>query len=565
MPSPSTDPAADFGPLPAWDRATVRAWAERLADVPLEGVVPALRAVLQVDEADAGPQRKRLLGRIELLREPLLDLLDRSRTRFLESPLPLGMQAETALRRGQLVHGELRDAYAAVCAGIESQELGELAVIALFRALQHGGWLMLWESQGYRRPPAAYWLSLYRSFALAERLGLLAVPLSGTVAGEPCSTAENQFKRALLFFLANPRRFRQREMAGLFAKLGECAHWARIEADAGSFGQRACFILRLDCDGPPLAGRFHSEDAPGDRRQLLTEEVARGLLEMAAAAPTQPERQDWSPSTLIRAARSLGAAERRRYSRWPETRECRYVVGLRGIILSTPEDARPRPQRAATSPDLELVPLDGFLGGAPRAIGESLPRHELGSLGTTAATGSKPATERARPERVFEPQIWDPAGAGPAEAESFHGRLLNSGPNGYCVFWPQPPLAKIAVSELIGLWGESRPYIAVVRWLENTAEGLCFGVELLAPRWSVVAISNTNAQNLGHGVLLPADPVLRRLPELLALPHLTHEGEILRLRFRRGSADYRVRSVFESTPIFTRLAVVPLANRRSTG
>jgi hypothetical protein len=239
---------------------------------------------------------------------------------------------------------------------------------------------------------------------------------------------------------------------------------------------------------------------------------------------------------LLRIGRSLGAEEKRRSKRWPEFGQCRYVIGLPGILAALSE--------GASSPGpVSLTTADGSDDSPAAAEPERQPSKAAGAARPSSATTS---TE----------EIWyhGPT-AGHAPATVIEGKLVNSGPRGYCVVWPATAGARTKVGELIGVRADKALFIGAIRWLECTGGAWRFGVELLTPAARVVQFGRASVP-AEQALLLPIEPVLRAAPELVARPGSVKSGAVLDLQSEGTVTRYRVRDLLESTPSFARFGLV---------
>jgi hypothetical protein len=525
--------------LPDPTRTSVSAW---LRDLPLANTAYSFEALTGTLESFNGRIGLSPVLRVELaelMRPAVLTVAQRAETHFLDSSLPYPAEAASHLKRGLALHSELQLAYALPClnpafAGLSAKGGGSLGQ-ALYRAFQQAGLVLLWTTQLYRQPDEEYWTLLYRLYRIAEAQHLLRARIEEAAEPESCRSVEGAFKRCLLFHLANSRRLRQRDMAQVYAVLGEWGGCASVGPNVAHDGHPAEFAMSLGSGRPPQRARSLIDSEVSGLRFLCTHELVRTLMApdgMAAAGKPRLDRSVW-----LRIARSLGAEEKRRSRRWPESDLCHYIIGLPGVIAALsrePAGAMPPPVQAAAGSGAE--PVSGHFPTEP----------------ASASSAGSPRSELVPEEIWYEA----PTAAGKPAMVEIEGKVLNSGPRGYCIVWPATAAARTKVGELIGIRSGAALFIGVIRWLECSERGWRFGVELLTPAARVVEVSGEVARPLGRALLLPIEPILRSAPELLVAPGIIRAGEVLGLSSEGVAARYRMRDLLEATPSFVRFGLL---------
>jgi hypothetical protein len=561
--------------LPEFTRDAVVRW---LFALPLEDADVCLAALTSLLEAlnereDVSRALKQDLA--ESIRKPALQLLDESRNRLVDALLPYAPKPLAVIRAGRKIHLNLLRAYTQSVFGTGGRTAGtdeETLSRCLFRSFQHGGQALLWTSQLYQQPAGAFWSAVYSLYRLGETRGLLQAEFADPDERQTCRTPDHQFKQVLLFYLANVRRLRQQDMLAVFEALGRFAGLAEIMPEPEGKGRTAEFLLMLASNSPPVRRPGQEPKQPGCFRFLAVGDLPQALKE--AAGFGDGPLQGLDRAMLERVARSLGGQEKRRTGRLPEARSIRYVFGLEDVAASLPEQIVPDqpasresflpPQPAGDG--FELLPLQGHVAGASQPEPKSI-RSEIALIGEPGASSGLslqrgPEDRPAPANAESAAQIWRSPPKRLDPPETFEGRLLDSGPLGFSLVWTQALSPKARVGALMGLWVEQAPYVGVIRWLETRVDGLRIGVELLAPSASPVVVADSSGRPFGRGLLLPADPVLRRLPELLAPPGVARTGSILSLPSPpNGASSFKVREVLEQTPCFARYGIVPLYNK----
>jgi hypothetical protein len=542
--------------LPDPTRTSVAAW---LGDLPLANTAysfEALAATLESFNGRIGLPPALRFELAELIRPAVLVVAQRAEAHFMDSSLPYPAEAASYLERGLGLHCELQLAYALPClnpafAGAPGKGGGQLGQ-ALYRAFQQAGLVLLWTTQLYQQPDGEYWTLLYRLYGIAEAQNLLHARFEDAGEPESCRSVEDAFKRCLLFQLADSRRLRQREMTQAYALLGELGGTAYVGGNVAYNGSPAEFAVSLESGRPPLRARPLIDSKMPGLRFLCTHDLVRRLIAPDGTKGGAAGNARLDKSVALRIARSLGAEGKRRSRRWPEFGHCHYVIGLQGVLSvlsdfapreeSTPPGARP-PSAAPDFGPTGVSPEVSFIVGAA----ESREEPKVNA-----------ATDPLSPPRLSAEKIWhhEPASAGRVPTVEIEGKLVNSGPQGYCVVWPAAAGARAKVGELIGLRAEKALFIGAIRRLEFTGGAWRFGVELLTPSARVVELGERASMPKAKALLLPIEPVLRAAPELLAPPGSVRAGGLVDVHSEGEVTRYRVRELLEGTPSFVRFGLV---------
>jgi hypothetical protein len=554
--------------IPKPNREAIEAWLTHLPLANTKYCIDAMSATLQSLNAAADLVPPLRLDLAEMLRSDILNLVHRAEAYCIDSPLPYPSDIEHYADAGLRLHRELAAAYMAVAFDPrcpENRPAGsDRLVLSLYRGFQHLGLELLKIFQMYRSPGPEFWSIVYRLYRLGEARSVLAETVQDLEEPEALRTPLGQFKRILLFALANPFRLRQRDMAVMFEEIGARIDRVEWQQEPVYDEQTAEFVADLDAAQPPQRFKMPPGGKQTERYYLFTRGLVHDLVRLAKIPEGVRERNAPDPAVLIRVARSLAAAEKRRSTRRDERAVCRCVTGLSKLIglLSLPIPQKEwtrvsKPQRALIEADFQLLPNDMATGEDALDSEGRVLRSEAQVVGEMGRTKASMAAAMAK-------QIWGgdpvprPAGGAGKQVE---GSIVSSGSRGFCIIWPSHPAAWLRVGDVIGVWeNKTSLFIGAIRWLSSDPQGLRFGVELLAPAAQVVELYDNAAKSRGRALWLPMDPVLRPLPELLTVPGGLEVGTVVTVESARESGRYWVQSLAEMTPAFSRFALAGVAS-----
>jgi hypothetical protein len=550
--------------------ADVEAWLEELPLANSDDCFDAVLAVLRAFNAMPDLSDSVRFDLAEKLRPYVLTLAQRTEDQFIDAPLPYLPRIARHAEIGIDLHRELGSLYGLACPKSRPLALrchgdSDLCLAAAYRAFQHWGLLLLRTAQLYREADPEFWSELYRVYRLSETHGVQSTPFPDTEHDEPaaCRTPLGQFKRILLFALSDTYRFRQRQMQPIFRRLGELADRAEWQTEPAPGGEpRAWFRLDLESDRAPV--HIHEPFVPNPSSRLLfTGCLAHKMLD-ESMEPREGHAEAGAIGMQllsVHVAKSLQGAEYRRSTRVLLHRKCLLFVGLSELIQALSPSGTPRDNNGG---ELALPHLESIDWTTPS-------RFELQPFDGKASSSSQ-ADERAlRTEAVIErilmdswgcvrEEIWSAPPAAPdgkvvassSADNGAEGELVNTGPRGYCILWCDAGHSHIQVGTLIGISEDRRlPYIGVIRWLMHGERGLRFGMELLSPDAEVVELWDGFGAFKGRGLLLPARPLSRPVPELIVPPTGFQAGALLHLAGERTRAAHYLGKVRESTFSFT--------------
>ncbi|MGZ8216626.1 hypothetical protein [Methylomagnum sp.] len=568
--------------IPAPRPKTLTAW---LAELPLTNsrrCFNAIDAVLEAFNADAKIPAATRLELAELLRPMVCLLAERAESHFMDAPLPYPPQAEYYAGLALRLHERLGRAYA--LAGLDPNykpgwfEKSERHLTrSLYRALQHWGLVLLRTAQQYRTPTADYWAMLYDLYRNTEIRQLLLARFDDPEEPESCQTPLGVFKRTLLFALTSTRHLRQRDMWHVYDLLGTLVDQAVLSAENEREGEPAEFFVRLNEARPPFCSHPEDGEDKAKRRFLFTGDLTRELSKQALLQTAEigseisaKDKRAIDRAALLRMAKNLEGSHKRKGERKAQDETCRCVLGLGRFMsallpASTASKASARPS-SSFNPDLVDRLITDNLDFAPEDRRALLPQgmHLEPEFGDRNIRSEMMASKFFAKRSLTREDIWqtEPTATPPAEAENavVEARIANASQHGYCLAWPSDQVAGVRIGELIGVLDEqaaSSISIGVIRWLHCADGQVMLGVEQLTTAAEPVDILDPAMKPAAKGLLMPPEPGLRTVPELLALPGKAQIGTMV---FVRGGDPhgkfYRAHRLHENTASFSRFGLV---------
>jgi len=423
------------------------------------------------------------------------------------------------------------------------------------------------QAQIYAPVDETFWRTFYRIYRLIEKEELLSA------GSEAQAALRIQVFRILLFHLAGPQRFRQRELQQIDRFLCHYGQWAMIRRQPGFRNIKAGFFFDCEAPSPPCSVKLlkQVEPPPGEVRFLFLQAVTRKLLDYVSSA--RPEGFETLPlvqarKLALRLAHLYGAPRQRRWRRFEEKSACRLVVGLEDLIAvldrqgQVHEELRelmpqaPKEQDATVlfAADFELLPQEGASEADPSRCRSEVDCFQF--------------LQRAKPATSWE-DIWSSSGAHiDPRAVHFSGRLTDASARGYRLVWLDHSVARLKVGEIVTVFqGQNDPEIAAIRWLRSHPDhSVTAGVELLSFTAQVVVVSLQIPDNRrleprrDWGLLLPEQPVTGQPTCLMAPAFTWQKGQWVDIyRSRNDKTGYSLTRLLDSTPAYDLFALEPIS------
>jgi len=368
----------------------------------------------------------------------------------------------------------------------------ELAV-ALHRALSETGFTILRAYQHYVSSPKNAWINLHQCYRLVCMTHLEHFRVSDdALCYLEGSTPKDAYTRVLLLGAAKPNKLRGGDMATFYNAIELWTDHCQLEPETSTDDdEESLFVIDLNRDLGPVY-RQHLRNPEQHLLFALNPQPLVDCLRHWAGNPsgkhpiTVPGRL--SDELINHAVQSWGILWQRSFRRNQSGHEIEFCVGLSALHYFSAGQQ--------TFDDL----MENL---KPRAMADSdFSDHQHGSSQTDVwneslrASSKKMAAFDSSTQKVSDfIRRYHGEDTPPDTSTTLYPiqrtRVINNGPGGYCLEWPNTPEASLQTGELIGVREQlhGRWSVAVVRWIRQSQEQkMQFGVELLAPRAESAAV-----------------------------------------------------------------------------
>ena len=451
----------------ASDPKSLRRW---LAQLPLANpgatarlLISALREMNQL-RIDA----QQRLDALEMLRDPIGNIVTVLVKQVLGDSFPLPPQKHQLGQLAQDFEHELALGYCAVIhdlcapAGAVPFLRGKSVALAATRAIQHRGGSLYQAYLRYLAPPAGAWQNLHDLFGFAVAVGADEKPVA-----DPHGDSTNvrlAYIHSLLFALANPYRFTQRENGDIYALIRMWAKHCELREGRAPAGAIA---IRTDVDRGPGYLPEEREQPGADSWSLESNGLLRFLESHLALLQPGTQTTEFgargaavsvATDFVVRIEHAWQSTSDRGHPRLPAGHVLDTVIGLHDLhyVLAGNMD------------------FEGFL---VKTRGIAITLHE---------------SDRAA--------VWAHAGGNVPRIRRLPARVLDQSLGGYRLVWEKAEGMRMRVGELVGLAAmadddESRDWmVGAIRWLRIEDGGMQAGVELLARRAQPAAVRSYDEQ-----------------------------------------------------------------------
>ncbi|WP_020559645.1 hypothetical protein [Thiofilum flexile] len=380
--------------------------------------------------------------------------------------------------------------------------------IAIYRALDYMGQVLLSSYAVYVRTRDTLWHDIHQLYLVASEQGLDQVAFAAGRASAPSITARYMQMNALA--LARPYSLRQDEILKIARYLETDAAYMALSQEPPSTAQDYVHAIILNSDEPAVIMPV------GDLPRSPTVRVL-DLTRLIKELETQMSLNQTGPASIVvKEGLSRNLAQRliqhyttvcnRSFNRFPKNEPITMVTRLPEILSVLSRNTAEYGQDSRDDEDL----LFGS-SSKPRSIGQVI-RHE---------------TE-------VNVQYW---------------QVMNSSVSGYGLQWPHGELSGARVGELISLRDPSQernPWIiGSIKWMEQSRErGLCCGVEVLSskvmPLTILQVLNRTITQPLPiEGLMLPSIEGVRPDPIFILPAYILQPADEVVVQF--SGREERVR------------------------
>lgn len=529
---------AEFSLFPTNETA-VRAWASELPVAnPRSVAQQLLQAINELNRHPLSPETRFQV--LEALADKLQITLTNLTRRFLNQPLVMPEEPRQLAELTDELLGQLTTAYSIVAVEtlqrrdeIRQSNPARLVCESIQRALHHAGQNLVLTFQLYHPVTLGGWLTMHQLYALAERQGLVSLPVSD---GTGQATSINAtYLQALMLGCCKPNQLRQSDLAAIFAALGEWKEHLKIGA-AGSF--EGLFLVDLEADQPPLYSSLYGSVNSGQCRQIGTASLITYLgqlkeLDDAQGKPGIKLQNGMTlPSNILsHLLDALGSMSMRNFNRVKMSTPLSVSIGLGaahvhsagertfGQLLYGDEYIPPPAERVSTNPFLEneartsdawssANPEEDYVRESARDSAEAELAHRI-----ELDDHTRTAIEDDLPNIPAEPEV-----------PVYTVKLINASPGGYCLNWSERLPQEVRAGDIACVQEDNNGHwaIAVIRWVSALQDAhTLVGLELLSPRaqaYGAVVHKKTGQTSVPQRVLLLPEIKLVGQPHTLITP-----------------------------------------------
>jgi hypothetical protein len=448
---------------------------------------------------------KKRLGVTEKFRQPIDYVVSSLKKHYLDVGFPLSDKAHKVAILNLELHSGLAASYKSVISDLifshQAKSERKTLSLALHRAVHHLSKLIFQSVLIYESFPPRIWLELHTLHRLACRYDLQAVQIKDPLDHQEIDSSIDQaYRRILLFCLASPYKFRQRENMQIYDALLDWAKYSRLCPLDEAVSEDMIYVQQ-SLDSPPCHGTFSSRSDIKDEIRLDIGELIRKLRKQIENQPEADKLQgvDSLDKHLLRQLVQLWSNEQKRaFMRTKLNFEVQVAVGIGNIFQLLKQSDKAQAEgteepeaghgKGRTTHENEFEILSRFtLAPLEGTTHKEIRRNNFEEFGP-----------KSRDEDDVDPvvSIWDENGNRPRGAETFAFRTLNESAGGYCLHWYGDQTPKILVGELIGIRSSlsHRQFgLGLVRWMKSTLnESMQVGIQMIAPNATAVTAKRIN-------------------------------------------------------------------------
>jgi len=376
--------------------------------------------------------------------------------------------------------------------------------LAAYMSLQAMGQAQLHMAAVYATPYDGFWTLVYKNYYWAEKEKLLDVAVKEFKG----NTLNNFFKKILSFQACDTNQFRPRDMLTIFEFLD------RVCADLPIYHnpdeEDGLFLFDIDIDKAPVnITKDHSQKRHASTRYFSPVVVAHNIFRLLQKGGVwNGALKSINQALFKRVIKTLGLAQKRRFTRLSEGYDVEGLVGFKNIIDFLRQDI--------TEP-LDLKPSEKQHFHKKRELtGANL------SILDDTVTDSMSGEFDYDYHTTADNNIWENKATGsdvvPQEVWLKKVKIFDSSAKGYSVYWDDMD-AKAKIGDVFGILSKDnkRLEVAIIRRIVMNTEGdFRFGAEVVGFESEAVFISYPNRKEEGSwGILIPGIKALKQADTLV--------------------------------------------------
>jgi hypothetical protein len=538
--------------------------AEWIDGLPLANIGETARRLYQAlqefNQSAVAPAKR--LAATERFRQPIDYVVDSLNKHYLDVGFPLSDKAHKIAELNRELHAGLATSYKSAISDIilANQEKTEQTALslALHRAIHHLSVTILLSVLIYDSVPKRNWLELHILYRLARGYNLEALQVKDPLESRRIESSIDQiYRRILLFCLASPYKFRQRDNIQIYEALLDWVEYSRLSSLDETVSEQTIFVAQ-NLDIPPCHGIWNSHNATGRLISLDVGELIRKLreqIENQSVTDQLPGAASLDKNLLRELIRLWSSEQKRAFMRTNLNFELRVAVGIGNIHQLLQQSEEPKSEGPAASvKDLHKGPpiLDKDFGILSRFTLAPLERQNSPEIRRNDFEEFGP-NSRDRDDFAPLTSIWEDQYVGQRRAYTFVFQTLNESAGGYCLNWNGERIPKVLVGELIGIQSSlaSRQFgIGLIRWMKSHLnQGLQVGVQMIAPSATAVTARQNKASGLQpQNCLLLPEMDTSGQPTSLICPSLPFKvGDLLTLDDQGRKREIKLTRLLESS------------------
>lgn len=479
----------------------------------------------------------------EMLR-PAVEVSLEALQRHLEArAFPLTQKSQKIFELTQSLMLEFAGSYQVAALDMMTKKEGNKKALqlAIYRALDHMGKVLLLTYSVYVRTRETLWHDIHHLYLLAVENGVEQLQLRDASPGAP--TIETRYTQMNLLALAKPYCLRQGEVTRLMQYFMQNTHLVTIARDTG--GQQMGDYVHaaiLNSDEPavmmPASDLPHSPTVRVLNLSGLVSRMDDHIRDLEAkGVPAMILQEGLSRNLAKRVIYHLTAVRNRSYNRFPKKEKIGMVtrmVDVLSVIRDSQQD------EASEDAEAEDMLFNVFMSSGYEDEVEA----------------KKAVIHRVAEEEGARIQTW---------------KVMNTSVGGYGLCWEGKEASGARVGEIVALRDltdeNSVWMIGVIKWMEFVSgNGLCCGVELLSTKIMVMTVQQVTNRALPQklpidGLMLPSIEGIRPDPALILPAYIFQAGDEIRLEFAEREERVRLVLLDECLGAFAYFRFTTLAER----
>ncbi len=421
----------------------------------------------------------------ETVRTPLHHCMQGLSKRYLNQPLIMPEAAVKTATVAQALQKHLLNTYLVVIRDIctNTKDKEHHLAMAIYRALNCVGYLLLRSYQLYLPPPEYLWQTAHSLFLIAEQTDVLEESCVDPLLSPSHQNPLQAYIRILLLAASRPNQLRQEEIQQVFSLLEQDSYRVKFQPLASEESDNSLITIAQSDMPPMFVSKAKQSGIPLSNAYELDVTAIINHLKEISQSTEEGGDQKITPSVIQHLQTAWKQQTQRGFARQVTRLNIDVIIGITNIHFYL----------AGELPFQIFLQQENSLAGKADAFvkrGIQLKQNQetdpwsdpFDIKGDTGTKATASVEQRIRQQAIDQYQ---------GQHQTFSVPLIDKSAGGYGLEWQGDIPIQVKTGELLALKETNRPnwILGVIRWAHQIKGATQLGIQILSPKATPVGIA----------------------------------------------------------------------------